>query len=151
MSNSELQIIKLDKNDLQSFQKLVRIFNEVFELGSQNYVSESHLRSLLENPYFIAFVIQNENEILGGLTAYELPQYHSENAELFLYDLAIKQKFQRKDFGKNLQLKLEEYCREKDIKIFFVAAHEEDTNAIDFYHSTGGQAEKVVHFNYKVN
>ncbi len=80
-----------------------------------------------------------------------LLRIHSEKAELFLYDLAIKQKFQRKGFGKNLLLKLEEYCREKDIKIFFVAAHEEDTNAIDFYHSTGGQAEKVVHFNYKVN
>lgn len=32
----------------------------------------------------------------------------------------------------------------------FVAASEEDVHALDFYHSTGGEAEKVVHFNYSL-
>ena len=151
MNNSELQVTKLDKHNLLSFQKLIRLFHEVFEMENHIYPNESYLKCLLENPQFIVFVIQNENEIVGGLTAYELPQTYFEHSELFLYDLAIQHKYQRKGFGKMLLLKLNEYCRENKIKTFFVEAHETDKTAIDFYHSTGGKAERVVHFNYEVS
>jgi hypothetical protein len=30
----------------------------------------------------------------------------------------------------------------------FVEAHEEDQHAVNFYYKAGGQAEKVVHFNF---
>jgi aminoglycoside 3-N-acetyltransferase I len=46
---------------------------------------------------------------------------------------------------------LKEYCKQNEIKEMFVAANEEDKNALDFYRSTGGNAEKVVHFNYEIS
>lgn len=89
-----------------------------------------------------------ENEIVGGLTAYELPEYYSGESEIFIYDIAIRREFQRKGFGRKLLIILEDYCRQSGIKVMFVAANEEDENALDFYHSTGGKADKVIHFNY---
>ena len=43
---------------------------------------------------------------------------------------------------------LNDDCRQKGVAEVFVAASEEDTHALDFYRSTGGAAEKVVHFTY---
>ena len=144
----ECQIKRLGSHDVIIFQKLIRLFREVFEMEKPGEAEESYLLALLQKPDFIALCAIVENEIAGGLTAYELPLYYSGGSEIFIYDIAIKPAFQRKGFGRKLLVNLEEYCRQSGIKIMFVAANEEDEHAVDFYHSTGGKAEKVIHFNY---
>ena len=91
-----------------------------------------------------------ENEIAGGLTAYELPMYYSNHSEILLYDLAVKAEYQRMGFGKRLIHALKEYCIRNGINEFFVLAHEEDEHALEFYRSTGGKSEKVINFIYDV-
>ena len=112
--------------------------------------SELYLTKLLEKNDFIVLVAFYEKDLIGGLTAYELPLCSAEKSEIFIYDIAIKNEFQRKGVGKKLLSFLKDYCKQNDISIFFVEAHEEDVHAVDFYHSTGGNAEKVVHFNYEI-
>lgn len=46
---------------------------------------------------------------------------------------------------------LKEYCRQNGIREIFVDASEHDKHAVDFYHSSGGKAEKVVQFIYTVD
>ena len=43
------------------------------------------------------------------------------------------------------------YCKEIGVMEVFVQADEVDGYALDFYHSTGATAEKVVHFYYPLN
>ncbi|MEO6167734.1 MAG: GNAT family N-acetyltransferase [Chitinophagales bacterium] len=148
MNNTTLQIKRLDSNDVDLFRELVSLFQEVFEMENRATPNESYLKSLLGKPGFIVLVLICENEIAGGLTAYELPLYYGEYSEVYIYDVAIKPTFQRRGFGKMIIAALKEYCRENRIKQFFVEAHEEDDEAVKFYYSTGGKAEKVVHFNY---
>jgi aminoglycoside 3-N-acetyltransferase I len=145
---AQYQIKRLGNQDVLILQKLIRLFQEVFEMGNPEVPGEFYLKSLLEKPGFIAFVAIRENEIAGGLTAYELPMYYAEYSEVFIYDVAVKSEFQRKGFGKELLLSLEKYCRQNGIREMFVESHEEDGHALDFYHSTGGRPEKVVQFNY---
>jgi aminoglycoside 3-N-acetyltransferase I len=145
---NDLVVKRLEKKDLIFFQKLIALFREVFEMKQPIHVEGSYLTQLLENPDFIVYAIFFKNEIVGGLTAYELSSYYAESAEVFIYDIAIKPAFQRKGLGRQLLLSLKEYCAQKNIKIMFVEANEEDEHAVDFYHSTGGKAEKVIHFNY---
>lgn len=148
MDNRLLQIKKLGADDLVLFQKLIQLFQEVFEMGDSLTPNETALKSLLSKTSFIAYAAVYENEVAGGLTAYELPMYYSGTSEVYIYDIAVKPEFQRKGAGRELLSALKQYCSLNGIKEMFVEAHEEDQHAVEFYHSTGGQAERVIHFNY---
>jgi aminoglycoside 3-N-acetyltransferase I len=146
--NSNYKIVQLSKENGTLFKKLIHLFNEVFETKNSEYPDESYLIKLLEKTGFIAYAIIINNEVIGGLTAYELPLYYKNCTEVYIYDMAVKPQFQRQGLGKKLIEALKDYCRIKNIKLVFVEAHEEDIHAVDFYRSIGGQAEKVVHFNF---
>jgi len=142
------QIKQLTKEDLPLFKSLINLFNAVFE-EEPAIGNDSHLLKLLHNNGFVAITAISENEVVGGLTAYELPMVHSDHSEIFLYDMAVHAEYQRMGIGKNLIQALKEYCNKNGIKEFFVMAHEEDEHAIEFYRSTGGKSEKVVNFLYQ--
>jgi aminoglycoside 3-N-acetyltransferase I len=142
------QIKRLAKEHLANFQALVNLFNMVFEEESK-IGSETHLLKLLSNKNFIALAALAENEVVGGLTAYELPMYYSDSSEIFLYDLAVKPEYQRRGIGKELIQSLKAHCIRHGIKEFFVMAHAEDEHAIEFYRATGGKSENVVNFLYE--
>ncbi len=140
----------MGKQDVLFFKELVCVFQEVFETENPATPKETYLQSLLDKPGFIVYAVICKNTVIGGLTAYELPMYYGEYAELLIYDIAIKTEYQRKKIGAKLILTLKEYCKYNGIREFFVPANEEDKHALDFYHHTGGIAEKVVHFNYEI-
>jgi aminoglycoside 3-N-acetyltransferase I len=143
------EVKRLAKQDLADFKSLVNLFNTVFEEAETNIQSDTNLNKLLNNDNFIALAAISESEVVGGLTAYELPMYYSKSSEVFLYDMAVKTEYQRIGIGKQLISGLKEYCNKNGIEEFFVLAHEEDEHAIEFYHSTGGKSEKVVNFLYE--
>ncbi len=143
-----IEIKHLTKEDLLEFTSLIDLFNTVFEEESK-MGSKASLLNLLNSKAFITLVALAENKVVGGLTAYKLPMYYSNRFEIFLYDLAVNPKYQRMGVGKELLQRLKEYCVSHGIKEFFVMAHEEDEHAIEFYHATGGKAEKVVNFLYE--
>ena len=144
-----LKVRKLTQEDVSSLISLVRLFNMVFDEDETAIGTEKNLLKLLGNSYFVAMVAFYENEIAGGLTAYELPMYYSDHSEIFLYDLVVKPEYQRMGVGKRLIHALKEYCVNHGINEFFVLAHEEDEHAVEFYRSTGGKSEKVINFIYE--
>jgi len=146
----QIEVKKLTQEDLSVFKSLIQLFNIVFEEDETAVGSEMKLFELLSNNSFVAMAAFHENEIVGGLTAYELPLYYSDNSEIFLYDLAVKPEYQRMGIGKSLIRNLREYCLQNGINEFFVFAHEEDAHAVEFYRSTGGKSERVVNFLYTV-
>ena len=147
---SKFEIKRLTNEGVLTFTSLIDLFNTVFEEETR-IGSESNSLKLLNNKNFIAFVALAGDEVVGGLTAYELPMYYSDRSEIFLYDLAVKPEYQRMGIGKGLLQSLKEYCVKNGIKEFFVMAHEEDEHAIEFYRATGGKSEKVVNFIYETN
>lgn len=147
----EIQIRPLTREDVVIFQQLIRLFNEVFEEGRTTIRGKVGLQTVLEKSSFIALAAFAGQEVIGGLTAYELPGYYSDSSEIFIYDLAVKAAFQRLGVGKRLLAYLADDCRKKGIAQFFVLAHEEDEHAVRFYQATGGQSEKVVNFVYSVD
>jgi aminoglycoside 3-N-acetyltransferase I len=142
------EIKQLSKEDLPAFKSLINLFNIVFEEEQRLVGSDPHLTKLLGSKSFVAITALSEHEVVGGMTAYELPMVYSDSSEIILYDMAVRADFQRMGIGKKLIQGLKEYCIENGIKEFFVLAHEEDRHAVEFYHSTGGKSEKVVNFLY---
>ena len=139
---------RLAKDDIHLFQKLVDLFREVFE-DDQPQTSGSRLPALLQKSDFIAYTVLFEQEVIGGLTAYQLTNYYSGTPEIFIYDIAVSPNFQRKGIGKMLLHQIMEYCRAIGAKEIFVMAHAEDQEALEFYRKTGGEAEAVINFIYK--
>jgi aminoglycoside 3-N-acetyltransferase I len=145
---SNIQIRKLSHKDLGQFIDLIRVFEDVFEMENLAMPDKEYLQHLLESDDFFVFVALLENQIVGGLTSYTLHQYYSKSPLVYIYDLAVKTEYQRRGIGKLLISGILSYCKEIGVEEVFVQADLEDGYAVDFYHSTGGTAEQVVHFNY---
>ena len=146
-----LQIRKLNSHDLDKFIALIRVFENVFEMKNFKIPNQGHLEKLLENDSFFVFVALIDGKVIGGLTSYTLQQYYSDRALVYIYDLAVLTEFQRKGIGKKLISEILGYCKGIGIEEVFVQADEVDDHALEFYNSTGGIAEKVVHFYYPLN
>jgi aminoglycoside 3-N-acetyltransferase I len=142
---------RLHESDLSLFKSLIDLFNLIFEENQSNIGSDAALAALLGKPHFIAMAALVEQEVVGGLTAYELPIYYADHSEVFVYDLAVKPEYQRIGIGKELIRSLQAECSRRGVREFFVLAHEEDKHAIEFYHSTGGKSERVVNFLYETS
>jgi aminoglycoside 3-N-acetyltransferase I len=142
------EIKLLTNEDLPLFKALIHLFNKVFEEES-SIGSDAHLIELLSRKSFVALAAISDDEVVGGLTAYELPMIYADASELILYDMAVAAAYQRMGIGKSLIQNLQQYCLWNGIQEFFVMAHEEDAHAIEFYRSTGGKSEKVINFLYK--
>lgn len=146
-----IEIQKLSYRDIDSFIELLDVFEEVFEMKNFEMPSVVHLEELLGKNDFFVFVARSEGTIVGGLTAYSLTQYFSESPLLYIYDVAVLKKYQRKGIGKKLLMGVKDYCRETGIDEIIVQADEADEHAIEFYQSTGAKAAKVVQFYYALN
>ncbi len=119
---------------------------EGFKMPDENY-----LKQLLAQDDFFVFVASSDDKVVGGLTAYTLQQYYSQMPLVYIYDLAVKTEYQRQGIGKLLLSAITDYGKEIGVEEVFVQADEGDDHAIEFYHATGGMAEKVVHFNYPLH
>ncbi|MGV3507882.1 MAG: GNAT family N-acetyltransferase [Sphingobacteriaceae bacterium] len=142
------EITKLGAQHLNRFQELIYVFEDVFEMENFKMPSNNHLQLLLNSSHFMAFVAISNNQVVGGLTAYMLQQYYSTSPLVYVYDLAVKTDLQRQGIGKALMLAINNHCQEIGVEEVFVQADEADGYALDFYKSTGGTPEKVVHFCY---
>ncbi|MEN9562812.1 MAG: hypothetical protein RIR73_1056 [Chloroflexota bacterium] len=146
---NQIEIRKLTSRDLSAFKTLLLLFNQAFE-EERDLSNAEHLSVLLNNRQFVVLAACSGEEILGGLTAYELPLYYGNETEIFLYDMAVHPDHQRKGIGKQLLEFLKDYCARNEINTFFVLAHKEDVHALEFYRATGGEREQVANFIYEI-
>jgi aminoglycoside 3-N-acetyltransferase I len=149
-NKNEFQIKKLHGNDLAIFKKLILLFHDIFKTENRQLPNSTYLKKMLNNSEFICMAVICDHEVIGGLTAYELPMYYSSKSEIFIYDVAIQAENQRKGIGKKLITALREYSSKNRISEIFVAANVVDKHALKFYTAIGGIAEKVMHFNLNV-
>lgn len=148
----EVEIKKLSANELFSFKKLIKLFEEVFEMEDFIIPPEKHLKKILAKSDFMVFIASSEDKIVGGLTVYVLEQYYHIKPLAYIYDLAVTASFQRKGIGKKLIDAVNNHCREQGFEEVFVQADKIDDYAIDFYRKTRPTNEEdVSHFYYTLN
>lgn len=141
-------IRKLTSQDIISFQQLISVFEDVFEMKDFTMPPPAHLKALLNKSDFIAFAAFDEDEVVGGLTAYILTSYFNTSPDVYILDLAIKTDFQRNGLGKKLMEEIISYCKEQNMNEIFVQADEVDAHAVAFYQSLGGMAVHAVNFDF---
>ncbi len=148
MEGSVIHIKKLIGEDLYSFIELINVFEEVFEMEKFSIPNSQYLQTLLEKDDFGVFAAVSDHEIVGGLTTYTLHQYYSASPLIYIYDLAVKPSYQRRGIGKKLISAVIDFAKTKGADEVFVQADADELHATEFYHSTGGIPEPVIHFNY---
>ncbi|WP_339296617.1 GNAT family N-acetyltransferase [Paenibacillus sp. FSL W7-1279] len=148
MNKSIVEYTKLKIRDNSKFYELVLLFNVEFESSNPNYVNLDNIEKLLKNPNFVCFVATIDGKVVGGLTGFELEMYDREGSSMYIYDLAVINKCQRKGIGSRLVYEMIEYCKSKSIKELFVQADSVDQHAIKFYKKIGGEQTKTFHFSF---
>jgi aminoglycoside 3-N-acetyltransferase I len=146
-----VEVKKLTRDDLEPFIELIHLFRDVLETDRITKAQPEHLQRLLARPDFVVFVARFANQVVGGLTAYVLPQYHTERPVVYLYDIAVGVPHQGQGIGTELLTQLMQYGRSLGVEELFVQADQEDTQAIHFYRAKGGFPLQVIQFTYPLN
>jgi ribosomal protein S18 acetylase RimI-like enzyme len=145
---SKVEYLQLDVNNLEELFKLIKLYENVFKMEPFQYPSNDYLEKTLKNENTIFVVAKYGEEIIGGLTAHELASTYFEYNEVYVYDLAVHQDFQRKGIGTRLIEELKKSSCSKGDKEIFLQADVGDDYAINFYKKIGGVPEDVIHFSF---
>ena len=148
----DVTIYKLKSKDAQKLSDLVDIYADVFEMKKFEKPSNEYFEQMLSQESVIVYVAENNQEIIGGLTAHILPSTYFESAEVYIYDLGVKEEFQRSGIGTMLVEDFNDYCSKRGFKEMFVQADTVDEHAVAFYKKIGGFPEEdVIHFSFPLN
>jgi aminoglycoside 3-N-acetyltransferase I len=113
--------------------------------------SADYLRRLLGSDTFIALAALKDDEIVGGIAAYELKKFERERCEIYIYDLAVAAPHRRQGIATKLIAELGKIAAARGAYVMFVQADTgvEDAAAIALY-SKLGVREDVLHFDIAV-
>jgi aminoglycoside 3-N-acetyltransferase I len=125
----------------QTFAVMVEAFQE-----EPSFLSDAYLARLLERQDFWVISASIGDEVIGGLTAHTLPMTRNESDEIFLYDIAILERFRRLGAGRMLIDSLRQEALKVGISVVFVPVDEEDGEALEFYRSLDGVESPVRFF-----
>lgn len=145
-----VELKRLSPEDFE-LAKLVSLFFQVDD-GVENptSVSDEYMKKLLSKKGFHILVAVENDEILGGLTAYEFVKYKSEETEMFLYEIGVEERHRRKGVAGKLLEGLRKICAEKNISTIFVATEIGNEAARKFYEKTGGKFENAALYTYEI-
>ncbi|MFT3924478.1 MAG: AAC(3)-I family aminoglycoside N-acetyltransferase [Myxococcales bacterium] len=151
-SNSTYTIRRLVARDTELVHGMLTMFGEAFE-DVESYgkarPSAAYLDRLLAGESFMALVALKDDEVVGGLAAYELRKFEQERSEIYIYDLAVAAPHRRQGIAETLIRELGKLARDRGAYVVFVQADLIDAPAIALYTKLGTR-EDVLHFDLRV-
>ncbi len=70
----DIKVERLTHSDVSKFTKLIRLFEDVFEMKNFQIPDQGYLQQLLKKDDFFVFVALWDNNVVGGLTSYIMQQ-----------------------------------------------------------------------------
>lgn len=144
---TDILIKRLTLGERETARKLFAMMAAVFEEDSAD-LSDAYLDRLLGRADFWAMAAFVDEQIVGGLTAHVLPMTRVEGSEIFLYDIAVREDYQRRGIGRRLLTDLLRAAAVNGVLDLFVPVDNEDTHALDFYRALGGSPAPVTIFTF---
>lgn len=149
---ADIHIHHLRETDTASMRSLLRVFGEVFDeekIYCSAQPSSTYLKGLLGKEEFFALAAFENENVVGGLTAYELQKYEQERSEIYIYDLAVLKAYRRRGIATALIEKLRRISARRGVYVMIVQADQGDDPAIALY-SKLGIREDILHFDIAV-
>jgi len=142
------QIKQLTPDNLDLMQGALDCFATVFdehENYSGNRPTNEYLSKLISGRSFICLVALIETKIVGALAVYELKKFEQARSEIYIYDLAIYERYRRRGIATSLIEHLKPIAKERGAWVIYVQADNGDEPAVNLY-SKLGLKEQVLHF-----
>jgi aminoglycoside 3-N-acetyltransferase I len=152
VSIEPVRIQVLKSGDVPVLEGMLAMFGAAFdEAATYNEArpGSEYLEQLLSSDYFIAVAAVRGDEVLGGLAAYELRKFEQRRSEIYIYDLAVDERYRRRGLATGLIRELKQVAAERGAYVMFVQADSGDDPAIRLY-SRLGRREEVLHFDIPV-
>ncbi len=146
------RIKKLMTSDEVLMRAMLGMFGQAFEdmdTYSTKQPDSSYLQKLLSSDTFIAIAAIDPYKVVGGLAAYVLHKFEQARSEIYIYDLAVDEKYRRQGIATALIQKLQSIAHEYQAYVIFVQADLVDEPAIALYTQLGIR-EDVLHFDISV-
>ena len=141
------RVRRLVPADIEPMLEMSRMFADAFA-EPETYAKPprgEYLHRLLGNPEFVALAATEQDEVIGGLIAYELVKYERERSEFYIYDLAVAEQHRRRGVATALIDEVRRIAAANAAEVVFVQADHGDDAAIALY-SKLGKREDVLHF-----
>ncbi|WP_432768039.1 MAG: AAC(3)-I family aminoglycoside N-acetyltransferase [Sphingopyxis sp.] len=139
---------RLGPGDVATMRDLNALYATVFE-DSETYrrdiPDDAWLARQLDKQAIILLVAEIGGDVVGGLTAYELPKLEAARSEIYLYDLAVAAAHRRSGIATALIAEVQHIAAETGAWAVFVQADYGDPPVIALYTKLGVR-EDVLHF-----
>lgn len=145
-------IKQLTADDVSVMHGLLTMFGRAFDdekAYNGNRPDEAYFQKLLSSNSFIALAAIKNNEVVGGLAAYELIKFEQARSEIYIYDLAVDEDHRRQGIATALILELKKIATARGAYVIYVQADLGDDPAIELYTKLGVR-EDVLHFDIPV-
>jgi aminoglycoside 3-N-acetyltransferase I len=146
-------ILRLTSSDVALFRRLNALFGDAFadpETYGAEPPSDTYLEGLLSKEHVAVIVAVLDEEVVGGLVAYELDKFERARRELYIYDLAVAETYRRQGVATALIEHLREIAARRRVWVIYVQADYGDDAAIALYEKLGTR-EEVLHFDIRVD
>lgn len=147
VGDTKVRIVRLASGDMVAGHQAFLMLCDVFETPGDP-LSDEYVAGLLGRSGMWVMVACDGDEIVGAVTAHELPMTRSESTELFIYDLAVRPEHQRRGIGRALIQRLLTDAAADGVDVAFVPADDEDIHALEFYTALGGRPSPVTIFDF---
>lgn len=141
-------IHQISRENMSLMNGLLAMFGEAFE-DIETYTGSrpgpEYFRRLLDSDTFIALAAVKNDEVVGGLAAYELRKFEQERSEIYIYDLAVAEAHRREGIATELIQYLKDIARARGAWVIYVQADIVDDPAVALYTKLGVR-EDVLHF-----
>ena len=152
MPLSLFMLRRLTPIDTLQMRKLNALFSDAFE-DRETYGDEppddAYLAGLLAREHIVVLVAIADDEIVGGLVAYELDKFERARREFYIYDLAVRTEHRRQGVATALIQRLCQIANDRGAWVVYVQADHGDDPAIALYQKLGTR-EDVLHFDIAV-
>lgn len=147
------EIRLLTARDVPLFRDTLAMMGDAFD-ERETYTAaqpdDGYLANLLGGPHFIAFAALDNDRVVGGLAAYELPKFEQARSEIYIYDLAVAASRRRQGIATALIEALKSNAAERGAYVIYVQADPPDAPAVALYTKLGTR-EDVLHFDIEVD
>jgi aminoglycoside 3-N-acetyltransferase I len=132
---------QIARADVALLRDLLRVFGEAFDEAPtyRNSPSDDYLGRVLGKPHVIVLVAMAEDEVVGGVAAYELDKLEQDRREIYIYDLAVAAPHRRRGVARRLIHELGQIASGREVYVMFVQADLTDAPAIALYAGLGTQ------------
>jgi aminoglycoside 3-N-acetyltransferase I len=146
------KIRRLSTTDVDVLRALNAVFGEAFR-ERENYTGaappDTYLAGLLAKDHIVVLVATVDEQVVGGVVAYELEKLERQRRELYIYDLAVDSPYRRHGIATALIEELRQIALWRAVWVLYVQADYGDDAAVALYEKIGVR-ENVMHFDIPV-